>query len=29
MVWSEVGAAYRRLFERVARPERVGWSNRS
>jgi glycosyltransferase involved in cell wall biosynthesis len=27
MVWSEVGAAYRRLFERVARPERVGWSN--
>ena len=27
MVWSEVGAAYRALFERVARPARVGWSN--
>jgi glycosyltransferase involved in cell wall biosynthesis len=27
MVWPEVGAAYRELFERVARPARVGWSN--
>ena len=27
MVWSEVGVAYQRLFERVGRPERVGWSD--